>query len=229
MKRVIRILIADPHTMFRDALRCVLEMEPGMSVVGEASNGRETAEQVRRLHPDILLLDLAAPQLSGIDVLRTLSCDKDPVRTLIMVDGAANASVVLALKYGARGIVPKRTTSPLLFKSIRAVADGEYWVGHENILHLVDHLRDAAPAQEAQAARREGYHLTARELEVVTSIVDGATNKDIAQKLSISEQTVKHHLTSVFGKVGVSNRLELALFAMHEGKDAFGKPPGVLP
>jgi len=102
----------------------------------------------------------------------------------------------------------------LLMKSIRAVAAGEYWVAHGNIRDLIECLRDSAP-REGEGKNGNGYHLTAREVEIVAVIADGCTNKEIAQKFGISEQTVKHHLTSIFEKVGVSNRLELALFAMH--------------
>ncbi len=209
MTEAIRILLAGPQTLFREALHCLLETERDFAVVGEVALGPETLGQVAKLRPDVLLLDMAQAPDAGIELLRALVRDRDPVHTVILTEGAGD-NVVVSLKCGVRGIVPKRTTTPLLFKGIRAVAAGQYWVGHENILYLVNHIREDAPQ-----ARNGGARLTAREMEIVTSIVDGATNKEIAHKLSISEQTVKHHLTSVFGKVGVSNRLELALYAMH--------------
>jgi DNA-binding NarL/FixJ family response regulator len=215
MMRAISILLAAPHAMFRDALRCVLGTAPDMTVVGEASTGDETVEQVRRQRPDILLLDLAVPEFAGIDALCALSRNRDPVRSLVMIDDNTDGRVVAALKHGARGIVPKRTATPLLLKSIRVVFRGEFWVGHDNIPHLVNHIREAAGAP-GSPARGNRSGLTTRELEIAALIIDGATNRDIAQKLSISEQTVKHHLTSVFGKLSVSNRLELVLFAMRE-------------
>jgi DNA-binding NarL/FixJ family response regulator len=103
----------------------------------------------------------------------------------------------------------------LLFKGIRAVMAGEYWVGHGDIFDLVQSLRAGTSGAGTEAPGNSSSHLSPRELEVVAAIVEGCTNKDIAQKFSLSEQTVKHHLTNIFAKVGVSNRLELALYAVH--------------
>ena len=136
------------------------------------------------------------------------------------MDGPTNGNVVTALKHGAHGILQKRMTPALLLKSIRSVSKGEYWIGHDNVIGLVDAIR-SAPAPPVEITRTNGCRLTPREMEIVTAIVDGATNKDIARKLSISEQTVKHHLTNIYGKAGVSNRLELALFAMHDATGTF--------
>ena len=215
---MIHILIADDHAMFREALRSLLDMEEGLRVVGEAADGREAIEQVEKLQPEILLLNLAMPRLSGMEVLRRLAKDPAPVRTIVFDDCTDKGQIVEALKNGARGIVPTETGTQLLFKSIRAVASGEYWVGHQSISDLIDFIR-AAAVPEREAACANGHRLTPREIDVVTSVADGCTNKEIAQKFSISEQTVKHHLTSIFGKAGVSNRLELALLAMHQPLD----------
>jgi two-component system, NarL family, nitrate/nitrite response regulator NarL len=214
----IRILISDPQLMFRDALRCILETEPDFQVVGAVANARETLQMIRELRPDILLLDISNPAFSGLETLRSLP--ENGVRTLGMLDGASSGDLVVMLKHGGRGILHKRTTPALLFKSVRAVCRGEYWIGHESIMVLVDALR-SAPVSPMEVASPNSFRLTGREMEIVTSIVDGATNREIAQKLSISEQTVKHHLTNIFGKTGVSNRLELALFVMHDATGTF--------
>jgi two-component system, NarL family, nitrate/nitrite response regulator NarL len=207
----VRILIADDHPIFRDGLRKLLEAEPGFQVVGEAADGIEAIKLVQQLKPDILLLDLAMPRLPGLETLRELTSVDWSVRTIILTAAIEKPQIVEALQLGARGVVMKDAATAMMLKSIRSVMDGEFWVGRESVSNLVNLLREtmAAPAKPKK------FGLTTRELEVVGAIVSGYTNKDIAQKFSISEQTVKHHLTSIFDKLGVSNRLELALFAVN--------------
>jgi two-component system nitrate/nitrite response regulator NarL len=207
----VRILIADDHPIFRDGLRKLLEAEPGFVVAGEAADGAEAVKLVRQLKPDILLLDLAMPGLPGLETLRELASSQVPVRTIILTAAIEKAQIVEALQLGARGIVMKESATVMMLKSIRSVMSGQYWVGHESVSSLVHALRETA----GPAPPPKKFGLTARELEVVATIVGGYANKDIAQKFGISEQTVKHHLTNIFDKLGVSNRLELALFAVN--------------
>ena len=209
----IRILIADDHTIFRDGLRKLLEAEPGFRVVGEAADGAEAVKLVRRLRPEILLLDLAMPRHSGLEGLRELARSSMAVRTIILAATLEKAEIVEALQLGARGVVLKDAATRILFNSIRAVMAGQYWVGHEGMSDLVEALRDLLPRGSGGTGKNFG--LTPRELEIVAKIVAGFANKDIAREFSLSERTVKHHLTNIFDKVGVSNRLELALFAVN--------------
>ncbi len=209
-----RILIADDHPIFRDGLRRLLEAEPGFRVVGEAEDGAKAIELARKLKPDILLLDLAMPHLPGLETLRGLASAFIPVRTILLTAAIEKEQIAEALQLGARGVVLKDSATQLLFESIRAVMAGQYWVGRERVSDLLATLRSLMPPPREQQ-RQKTFGLTPRELDIVSAIVAGYTNKDVAQKFSISEDTVKHHLTNIFDKLGVSTRLELALYAVN--------------
>ncbi len=209
----IRILIADDHAIFRDGLKKLLESEPDFTVVGEAGDGAEAIKLAQKLKPDLLLLDLAMPRMPGMVALRELTTSSVPVRTIVLAAAVGKEQIVEALQLGARGVVLKESATQQLLKSLRAVMAGEYWVGRESVSDLVQYLRVASGV--AASPQKKHFGLTPRELEIVGTIVAGYTNKDIAQKFSISEDTVKHHLTNIFDKLGVSTRLELALFAIN--------------
>ena len=211
VERKVRILIADDHPIFRDGLRRLLESEAGFEVVGEAQDGAEAVKQTQRLKPDILLLDLAMPRVPGLAALKELEEAGSPTKTIMLTAQIERSEIVTALQLGARGVVLKEAATQLLLKSIRCVMDGQYWVGREGVADLVQMLRQMMSEDES---RRPHFGLTRRELDIVGAIVAGFANKDIARKFSISEDTVKHHLTNIFDKTGVSNRLELALFAV---------------
>ena len=210
----IRVLIAHDHPISRDGLRELLGKEPEFDVVGEAADGREAIELALGLKPDILLLDLSLAGTDGLEVLRELSATAESVRTLLLTSGIEKPEVLRALRLGVRGIVPRNATTELLFKSIRSVMAGEYWIGRDMVADLVQLMTQAPEAAPNQPARQT-FGLTERERDIVGAIVAGYPNRDIASKFGISEDTVKHHLTNIFNKVGVSSRLELGLFAVH--------------
>jgi len=212
----IRILIADDHPIFRDGLRRLLEAEPDLKVVGEACDGAEAVKLVRQLRPDILLLDLAMPRHPGLEALREMSSGpSNSVRVILLTAAAEKNQIVEALQLGARGIVMKDSATQLLLKSIHTVMAGEYWVGRESVSNLVQYLRMLVQSS-GEEARQKKFGLTPRELEIVSAVVAGYSNKEIAEYFKISEDTVKHHLSNIFDKLGVSTRLELALFAVNQ-------------
>ena len=208
----IRVVIADDHAIFRSGLRRLLEDEPGFSVVGEAADGEEAVEAVRRLAPDVLLLDLSMPGVSGLDVIRQLSHGPRPSEIIMLTASIASSEIVTALQLGARGIVLKESAAEVLIEGIKHVLAGRYWVGQAGEPDLSRALRRAVP-QAPALARGNPFDLTAREMEVVSAVGAGMGNREIAQLHSISEKTVKRHLTNIFDKTGVSSRLELAIFA----------------
>jgi two-component system nitrate/nitrite response regulator NarL len=210
--RVITVVITDDHPLFREALRKLLESDPNVRVVGEAGNGRDGIRLVKALRPDILLLDLRMPDTPGLATLRELSTLTPPVRTLLLTADVGNTDVVDGLRLGARGILMKHSTAEMLFESIYAVMADHYWVGRDCVGELIENMcaRELPHAARQQAT----FGLTPRQLDIVSAIVTGATNDDIAKQFSITPNTVKYHLTNMFDKLGVSNRIELARFAI---------------
>jgi DNA-binding NarL/FixJ family response regulator len=212
----IGILIADDHAVFRYGLRTLLESEPGFTVVGEAADGSEVAKLTSSLKPAVLMLDIAMPGLTGIQVLRELASAQGEVRTIVLTAAIEKKQIVEALQLGARGILLKDAAIQLVKKCIEKVMAGDYWVGREAVTSLVDYLHGLKQSTEGKAEQRL-LHFTPREQEIISAILTGSVNKEIAAKLSISEETVKRHLSNIFAKAGVSNRLELAIWSMNKG------------
>lgn len=211
----IRILIVDGQTMFREALERVLESDSGLLVLDSTDSGPRALKMVHALDPDILLLDLDLPGMSGMEVLGRLR-NNSRVCSIVLAATIEKRQLLEALQNGARGILLKSLPSQVLFKALREVKIGGCWIDRAVVADFVHTV------QEGEVRPREGendgsFGLTERERSIISAVVDGLTNKDIARRFSISEQTVKHHLTSIFAKVRVTNRLELALFAMDRG------------
>ena len=208
----IRVVIADDHALVRHGLRRLLQ-EGGFEVTGEARNGAEAARLTQQLQPDVLLLDVAMPESTGFDTLRLLAKSASRTRILLLTAGLVRSEIPVALKLGARGVLLKDADADLLFQAIRAVHDGQLWVRRE----IIDDLLAVPSAGNGRAlpTAENKFGLTKRELELVGLVASGRSNKEIASLCSLREDTVKHHLSSIFDKTGVSSRLELALFAIN--------------
>lgn len=207
--RRVRIAIVDDHQIFRDGLKRLLESEPGFEVVAEAADGMDAVRVARDVRPDVLLLDVAMPRMGGIETLATREVQS--TRVILLTAAIEPAELLRAVQFGARGVVLKDSATRQLIEGIYRVMSGKLLIGKE----VADDL--ARAVQRAGSPRERPYRLTARELEIIDAIAAGDSNRDIASRLNISLQTVKHHLTSIFDKTGTSTRLELAVFAIRHG------------
>lgn len=210
-KNAIRILLADDHPIFRDGVRRLLEQEDSVTIVGEASNGNECVSMLSKLKPDILLLDLRMPDKDGLAVLEEVNFDSIGTRVIVLTATEDDNDVVRAMRLGARGVVLKQSATDLLLKSILKVQSGEIWLDNRMTAEV---MRAFSKSSES-GPRREKPLLSDREREIVQLVAQGFRNREIGEKLFISEQTVKNHLHNIFDKLGVSDRLELALYALH--------------
>jgi DNA-binding NarL/FixJ family response regulator len=217
-------VVADDHPIFRDGLCKLLALEEDFEVVAQAQDGREVLEVIQQLEPDILLLDLRMPGLDGLGTLQRLQAVKNKTRVIVLTASDDKNEFVQAMRLGTSGIVLKQTATELLIKSIRKVHAGEIWLDSHTtqavIRQFVANEEPQQPPQQAPPATspmrdRERSPLSQREREIVSLVAQGFKNKEMAEKMFISEQTVKNHLHNIFDKLGVSDRLELALYAIH--------------
>lgn len=209
----IRLIVADDHPVVRFGVKNMLMQEPNFEVISEAGDGDEAITQALEHEPDILLLDVQMPRLPGLEAMRAIMGKSPRVKIILLTSTISTQQIIEALQIGARGIVLKDSVAGDLAEAIRAVYSGDYWIGGERVMNLLQALHGLMQKAAAMPEKKT-YGLTPRELEVVQSIVEGCSNKDIAKQFSISEETVKRHLSNTFDKTGVSTRLELALFAI---------------
>lgn len=210
----IQILIADEAPIYGDSLRALLEKEPDFTVVGVAPSRADAVQMSKERQPDVLLLNVKVSGSDGMGVLDELHSLNIPVRPLLLATSLSGPDLMRALLLGARGVVLKTATAQALFDGIRGVMVGQYWIGAEMGANMVGALREFTQSQNGHTTKG-AFGLTPREMEIVATVVAGYSNAEIARKYKLSEQTVKHHLSSIFDKVGVFNRLELALFAVN--------------
>jgi DNA-binding NarL/FixJ family response regulator len=216
----IRIVVADDHPIFRDGLCKLLGLEEDFEVVAQAQDGRQVLDVLQQYSPDILLLDLKMPGLDGLATLQRLQAVKNKTRVIVLTASDDKNEFVQAMKLGTSGIVLKQTATELLIKSIRKVHAGEIWLDSHTTAAVIRQFvaNDDTPppaAPQSSPRERERSPLSQREREIVALVAQGFKNKEMAEKMFISEQTVKNHLHNIFDKLGVSDRLELALYAIH--------------
>lgn len=215
-KSTIRVLIADDSSLFRDGLANLVGAQKDLEVAGTVDSAATANEQIRQVRPDIVLLGWPGSNPASQRIFAAIQEGKLPTRVIMMVADDGKEDFVEAIRLGCSGIVPKRTSTELLLKSIRKVYAGEIWLDRVSTADVIRRLAKKGGGTVArQGLREQGVSLSAREREIVGLIAQGFKNKDMAERLFISEQTVKNHLHNIFDKLGVSDRLELALYAIH--------------
>jgi DNA-binding NarL/FixJ family response regulator len=202
----IRVLVVDDHPVVRQGLRTFLDLQEGLSVVGEAADGEAAVAAAGDLRPDVVLLDLRMPGADGVAALRGLRAAGNPARVLIITSFTEPAAVLPALRAGAAGCVYKDVDPPALAAAIRAVHAG----------HVLLHPDVARLLAEGETGRVDA-HLTGREREVLAAIARGRANREIARELGLSEKTVKTHVSAILAKLGVQDRTQAALRAVRAG------------
>jgi DNA-binding NarL/FixJ family response regulator len=203
----IRLLLADDHAVVREGLKMFLGLDPELEIVGEAATGKEAVELARRFKPDVVLMDLLMPEMDGIAATEAIRGEMPDVEVLALTSVLEDASVVGAIKAGAVGYLLKDTKSEELIRAIKSASEGKVQLSPEAAARLMRVVR----APDAPQA------LSERETEVLRLIAQGRANKEIARELQIGEQTVKTHVSSVLGKLGVQSRTQAALHAMRIG------------
>ena len=212
----LRVLVADDQDLVRTGLSMILDAQPGIEVCGQVSNGRDAVEQARRMRPDVCLFDIRRPELNGSEATRLLAGPgvAEPMAVVVITTFDLDEYVHGALKAGARGFLLKDAGAELLVQAIHAAADGDALIAPSVTARLLAAFADAAPRVAAQPIEP----LTQREEEVLLTVARGRTNAEIAAELYISLSTVKTHLASLMTKLGVRNRVEIAMWAYESGR-----------
>jgi DNA-binding NarL/FixJ family response regulator len=215
---MIRILIADGHPVVREGIRSVVASVPEIQLVAEAEDGNEAVERTLEHDPDVVIMELKLPKLDGLSVLRALQTRAPRSRVILFTASETKEDFIEAMKLGCSGILLKNASPGLILKSIQKVNAGEIWLDSNTTAAVIRQFaspNDFPAAQHGNGKGRERAQLSQREREIIVLIAQGYKNKEIAEKMFITEQTVKNHLHNVFDKLGVSDRLELALYAIH--------------
>jgi NarL family two-component system response regulator LiaR len=209
-KRVITVLIVDDHAVVRQGLRTFLDLHKDIRVVGEASEGAEAIALVDRLAPDIVLMDLVMPGMDGIEATRQICARYPGTKVIALTSFLEDEQIFPALAAGVSGYLMKDLTPPELARAIRTVHEGKAELHPEAAKRLLDEFqvqREASPVQD----------LTQREVEVLELVARGLSNREIAERLTITHKTVKVHVSSILGKLNLSDRTQAAIFAIRQG------------
>lgn len=204
----IKVMLTDDHALMREGIKHLLEFDGSIEVIEEASDGIECLQKLEKIHPDILLLDINMPEMNGIEVLEELKRREDPLKVLILTVHSEVEYLVKAVDIGANGYILKDSGSSELKQAINVIMSGESYIQPSLLPALNSRLINRDVDQDKLQT------LTKRELEILTQVVGGMFNKEIAVNLNISERTVKNHISNIFRKIDVSDRTQAAVFAI---------------
>ena len=216
----IRILVIEDQTLFRDGLTTLLAGQEDLEVIGSTDSLPAAVDHIKKTRPDIALVGWPASSTNSQKVFAAIHDTKAATRVIMLVKDDVKEDFVEAVRMGCSGIVPKQTSTELLLKSIRKVHAGEFWLDRMTTADVIRRLAKKSSSGGAATGARLGLRehaaaLSQRELEIVVLVARGFKNKEMAERMFISEQTLKNHLHNIFDKLGVSDRLELALYAIH--------------
>jgi two-component system nitrate/nitrite response regulator NarL len=223
----IRILLIDDHSLFRSGVRLLLQRQPDFDIVGEAPDGLEGVKRAKSLAPDVILLDLHMPGLSGLETLQLLVQDLPDCAVLILTVSEEAEELGQALRDGARGYLLKNIDADALTTAIRRVAAGQPVITESMTAKLVAQFRSHTPG--GHSGELERARLTAREREIVQCLARGESNKVIARNLSVAESTVKNHVQNILKKLNLSSRVQVAVYAVEHGLHGEDHWPGGAP
>jgi DNA-binding NarL/FixJ family response regulator len=213
--RTIRVLLVDDHALFREGLRSILNDQADIEIVGEAEDGLEAVKLAARLEVDIVLMDINMPVIDGVEATRLILRDNKVISVIILTMYPQDEYVFQALKAGAKAYLLKDTRSKKLLEVIRTVSTGQAVISPEMTTRLLNEFRQLANKEEAAQPKYQA--LTPKERRILTLVADGASNKDIAAELNLSERTIKNYVSIIFQKLQVNNRTEAAIRAVRDG------------
>lgn len=197
----VQVVVVHSHPLYRDGVRAALNLPGEFAIVAETKYGEEVLPLIEAHSPNLVLMELSLPDISGVEVLRRLSAGGLQTTVIMLADQEDDTEALSALQSGARGIMPKDIESDVLLRAVRSVLAGEYWIGRATAATFIDALRHKTPASQ----------VTPREQEIIRVILTGLSNQEIGKQLGISRETVKRHVRNIYDKLGVSTRMELAL------------------
>jgi two-component system nitrate/nitrite response regulator NarL len=215
--RGIKVIIIDDHQVVREGLRLLIQSQPGFKVVGDAGNSKEALVVAQREQPEVILLDLDLGTESGIEIIPQLLATARSARVLALTGLRDQEVHRQAILRGAMGVVQKENASKVLLKAIQKIHSGEIWYDRSKLGGVLADILRGPEANKNDSPAACSPTLTQRESEIVALVSQGLKNKQIADKLFISHITVRHHLTSVFQKIGITSRLELIVYAYNQG------------
>lgn len=213
----IKVLLADDHALFREGVRSLLEDQDDIEIVGEAEDGLEATRLVAKLQPTVVLMDINMPVIDGVEATRLILKEHDSVGIIILTMYPQDEYVFQALKAGAKAYLLKDTRSKKLLEVIRKVHQGQAVISPEMTALLLNEFRRLSTEKEEEETRPKFQALTEQEKRILSLVAEGASNKDIAADLNLSERTIKNYLSIIFQKLQVNNRTEAAIRAMRDG------------